>query len=137
MLEILGKLNNRIKKSMVKKDMRTEKDSMGNVNVPDDTYYGAQTQRAIDNFKISNLQFSQSFIQSLAIIKRSAAIVNHELGKLDIKYREAIVKASDEIIDGKFDNQFKVDIFQTGSGTSSNMNMNEVIANALINDLEN
>ena len=129
-LEIPGKLNNIIsKKTMAKKNMRTEKDSMGDVQVPADAYYGAQTQRAIDNFKISNLQFSTSFIQSLAIIKRSAAIVNSKLKKLDSKYSQAIIQSCDEVLNGKFDNQFKVDIFQTGSGTSSNMNMNEVIAN--------
>ena len=114
---------------MAKKNMRIEKDSMGDVQVPADAYYGAQTQRAIDNFKISQLQFSKSFICSLAIIKRSAAIVNYKLKKIDNQHSEAIIKACDEILDGKFDNQFKVDIFQTGSGTSSNMNINEVVAN--------
>ena len=78
---------------MAKKNMRIEKDSMGDVKVPSEAYYGAQTQRAIDNFKISNLQFSLTFIKSLAMIKRSAAIVNHGLGKLDIKYSKAIIKA--------------------------------------------
>ena len=114
---------------MSKKNMRTEKDSMGNVKVPNEAYYGAQTQRAIDNFKISNLQFAPSFIKSLAIIKRSAAVVNHKLGKINSKHSKAIIKAADEVIKGKFNNQIKVDIFQTGSGTSSNMNVNEVIAN--------
>ena len=114
---------------MAKKNMRIEKDSMGDVSVPDNAYYGAQTQRAIDNFKISNLQFSKSFINSLAIIKRSAAIANLKLNKLDSKFSKAITQACDEVLDGNFDDQFKVDIFQTGSGTSSNMNINEVIAN--------
>jgi len=114
---------------MAKKNMRIEKDSMGNVDVPSHAYYGAQTQRAIDNFQISNLQFSKSFIKSLAIIKRSAAVVNNKLGKLDSKYSEAIIKASEEVIDGKFDDQFKVDVFQTGSGTSTNMNINEILSN--------
>ena len=114
---------------MAKKNMRIEKDSMGDVKVPSNAYYGAQTQRAIDNFKISQLQFPKSFICSLAIIKRSAAIVNYKLGKIDNKHSKAIIKACDEVLEGKFDNQFKVDIFQTGSGTSSNMNINEVIAN--------
>ncbi len=114
---------------MVKKNMRIEKDSMGDVNVPDKAYYGAQTQRAIDNFTISNLQFSKSFIDSLAIIKRSAAIANFKLNKLDNESSNSIIQACDEVLCGNFDNQFKVDIFQTGSGTSSNMNINEVIAN--------
>ena len=114
---------------MAKKNIRIEKDSMGDVKVPAEAYYGAQTQRAIDNFTISQLQFSKSFIFSLAIIKRSAAIVNCKLKKLDNKYSKAIIQACDEILEGKFENQFKVDVFQTGSGTSSNMNMNEVIAN--------
>ena len=92
---------------MAKKNMRIEKDSMGDVKVPADAYYGAQTQRAIDNFKISQLQFSKSFICSLAIIKRSAAIVNYKLKKIDNQHSEAIIKACDEILDGKFDNQFK------------------------------
>lgn len=114
---------------MAKKNMRIEKDSMGDVNVPDKAYYGAQTQRAIDNFKISNLQFSKSFINSLAIIKRSAAIANCKLDKLDSTISKAITQACDEILNGNFNDQFKVDIFQTGSGTSSNMNINEVVAN--------
>jgi len=114
---------------MAKKNMRTEKDSMGDIEVPSEAYYGAQTQRAINNFKISNLQFSRSFIKALAIIKRSAAVVNSKLDKLDNNYSKAIIKACDEILEGKLNDQFKVDIFQTGSGTSSNMNMNEVIAN--------
>ena len=114
---------------MAKKNMRIEKDSMGDVNVPDKAYYGAQTQRAIDNFKISNLQFSKSFINSLAIIKRSAAIANCKLDKLDSKISKAITQACDEILNGNFNDQFKVDVFQTGSGTSSNMNINEVVAN--------
>jgi len=114
---------------MAKKNMRIEKDSMGDVKVPNKAYYGAQTQRAIDNFTISQLQFPKSFICSLAIIKRSAAIVNYKLGKIDNKHSKAIIKACDEVLKGEFDSQFKVDIFQTGSGTSSNMNINEVIAN--------
>ena len=81
---------------MAKKNMRIEKDSMGDVSVPDNAYYGAQTQRAIDNFKISNLQFSKSFINSLAIIKRSAAIANLKLNKLDSKFSKAITQERDE-----------------------------------------
>ena len=97
---------------MAKKNMRIEQDSMGKVKVPEKAYYGAQTQRAIDNFKISNLRFSKSFIIALAIIKRSAAIVNNSLDKLNDKNFQSIIKAADEVINGKFDDQFKVDIFQ-------------------------
>ena len=109
--------------------MRKEKDTMGYVEVPDDAYYGAQTKRASDNFPISNIKIPFELIYSIAIIKRSAAIVNHKLGKLDSKLKNAIVKASDDIIQKKLDNNFIIDIFQTGSGTSTNMNVNEVIAN--------
>ena len=107
---------------------RKEKDSLGTVTVPEDAYYGASTQRAINNFPISGLRFSRSFIYSLALIKKCAAIVNGELGLLDEKTSKSIVAAAQEIMEGKFDTQFPVDVFQTGSGTSSNMNMNEVIA---------
>ena len=109
--------------------MRKEKDSMGSMEVPEDAYYGAQTQRAVENFPISGITLSKSMIKALGIIKRSAAIVNHQLDILDEKRKNAIVKAADEVIQGKFDNQFPIDIFQTGSGTSSNMNCNEIIAN--------
>lgn len=107
---------------------RKEKDSLGTVTVPEDAYYGASTQRAIDNFPISGLRFPRSFIYSLALIKKCAAMVNGELGLLDEKTSKSIVAAAQEVMEGKFDNQFPVDVFQTGSGTSSNMNMNEVIA---------
>jgi len=109
--------------------MRIEKDTMGEVKLPDDSYYGAQTQRAVENFQISSTKIPRSMIASIAMIKRSAAIVNHKLNFLDSKIKDAIVRSSDEVIQGKFDNQFVVDIYQTGSGTSSNMNANEVIAN--------
>tara|TARA_B110001454_G_scaffold174836_1_gene166447 strand:+ start:54 stop:1439 length:1386 start_codon:yes stop_codon:yes gene_type:complete len=109
--------------------MRNEKDSMGDMQVPDDAYYGAQTQRAVENFPISGITISKSMIQALGKIKRSAAIVNHELGLLNDDRKNAIVHASDEIIEGKFDSQFPVDIYQTGSGTSSNMNCNEILSN--------
>ena len=109
--------------------MRIEKDTMGEMHVPDDAYYGAQTQRAIENFQISNFSLSISMINALAIIKRSAAIVNCNLGLLDENIKNSIVMASDEIISRKFDAQFPIDIFQTGSGTSSNMNCNEIISN--------
>lgn len=109
--------------------MRKERDSMGEMQVPDDAYYGAQTQRAIENFPVSGIPIPTSMIRALGMIKRSAAVVNHDLGNLDEARRNAIIEASDEVIAGKFDAQFLVDVFQTGSGTSSNMNTNEIIAN--------
>jgi len=109
--------------------MRKEKDSMGEVLVPDNAYYGAQTQRASENFPISNRRIPRTLIKSLATIKKSAAIVNHKLNRLDDSIKDTIVTACNEVIDGKHDDQFIVDIFQTGSGTSSNMNINEVISN--------
>ena len=108
---------------------RVEKDTMGDVKVPKDSYWGAQTQRAVDNFPISGIKFSRPFIRALGIVKMFAAETNMELDKLDEKLGGAIIKASEEVIEGKLDNQFVVDIFQTGSGTSTNMNANEVIAN--------
>jgi len=107
---------------------RKEKDSLGAIDVPESAYFGASTQRAVENFPISGLTFPLSFIYSLALVKKCAAMVNNELGLLDKKISEAIVASAQEVIDGKFDDQFVVDIFQTGSGTSTNMNMNEVIA---------
>ncbi len=109
--------------------MRKEHDSMGDMLVPDDAYYGAQTQRAVENFPISGIPISKSMIQALGKIKRSAAIVNNELGLLDGERKNAIVQAADEIIEGKFYSQFPIDIYQTGSGTSSNMNCNEILSN--------
>ncbi|NQU66773.1 MAG: class II fumarate hydratase [Candidatus Marinimicrobia bacterium] len=109
--------------------MRTEKDSMGKMVVPDDAYYGAQTQRAVENFQISGIRIPNALIRALGMIKRSAAIVNFKLGLLDQARRDAIIQASDEVIEGKFNDHFLIDIFQTGSGTSSNMNTNEIIAN--------
>ena len=109
--------------------MRIEKDTMGEISLPDECYYGAQTQRAFDNFQISSTKIPRSMIAAIAMIKRSAAIVNNNLKFIDTKIKDAIVKACDEVIQGKFDDQFIVDIYQTGSGTSSNMNANEVIAN--------
>jgi len=109
--------------------MRKEQDSMGDMLVPDDAYYGAQTQRAVENFPISGIPISKSMIQALGKIKRSTAIVNNELGLLDGERKNAIVQAADEIIEGKFCSQFPIDIYQTGSGTSSNMNCNEILSN--------
>ena len=109
--------------------MRKEKDSMGEVLVPDNAYYGAQTQRASENFPISSRRIPRTLIKSLGMIKKSAAVVNHKLNKIDASIKDAIIKACDEVIDGQHDDQFIVDIFQTGSGTSSNMNINEVVSN--------
>ena len=107
---------------------REEKDTMGTMRVPESAYYGPQTARAAENFPISGLTLPDDFIRSLALIKKCAAQVNLELGLLDSTIAEAIVVAAQEVMDGKHDAQFVVDIFQTGSGTSTNMNMNEVIA---------
>ena len=113
-------------------DTRTERDSMGEVQVPGNALYGAQTQRAAENFPISNLRFPREFIRALGLIKLSAARANMDLGLLEKKIGDAIVKASQEVIDGKLDEHFVLDIFQTGSGTSTNMNANEVISNRAI-----
>src|SRR3990172_9291786 len=110
-------------------DYRTEKDSLGEVKVPAGALYGAQTQRAIENFPVSGIRFSRVFIRALGLIKTAAAEVNEELGLLDPTLSQAIKKAAIEVADGKWDDQFTLDIFQTGSGTSTNMNANEVIAN--------
>jgi fumarate hydratase, class II len=109
-------------------NFRTEKDSMGEMQVPADAYYGAQTGRAAENFPISDLRFSRGFISAIGTVKWAAAAVNHRLGLLDEKRVKLIHQAADEVIAGKLDDQFIVDIFQTGSGTSTNMNTNEVIA---------
>ncbi|MDX2106831.1 MAG: class II fumarate hydratase [Candidatus Melainabacteria bacterium] len=112
--------------------MRKEKDSMGEMEVPDDAYYGASTKRAVMNFPISDLRFARSFIRALCLIKLYGCAVNEKDGVIDKKKSEAIQKASREAAEGKFDDQFVVDIFQTGSGTSTNMNANEVIASRAI-----
>ncbi|MGC8767897.1 class II fumarate hydratase [Calditerrivibrio sp.] len=108
---------------------RVEKDSMGEVKVPEEVYWGAQTARAIENFVISEEQLPVEFIKAIAIVKMASAISNVELGLLDKTKGDAIIKASLEVIEGNFDDQFPIDIFQTGSATSTNMNVNEVIAN--------
>jgi len=107
---------------------RIEKDSLGTVKVPQKAYWGAQTQRAIENFPISGLAFPEVFIKSLAHIKLACSRVNAESGLLNKKLANAIIKACSEIIDGMHSDQFPLDIFQTGSGTSTNMNINEVLA---------
>jgi fumarate hydratase, class II len=114
---------------MAGQDYRIEKDSMGEVKVPKTAYYGAQTQRAVENFPISGIGFPHRFVRALALIKYAAAAVNEELGLLDSKIADVIRAAASEVMDGKLNKEFVVDIFQTGSGTSTNMNANEVIAN--------
>jgi fumarate hydratase, class II len=109
-------------------DFRIEKDSLGEVRVPKDALYGAQTQRAAENFPISGIRFSRGFIQAVGIVKRAAALANRDLGLLDAAKADAIAAATMRIIEGELDDQFVLDIFQTGSGTSTNMNANEVIA---------
>lgn len=108
---------------------RVERDSMGEMRVPIDAYYGASTQRAVLNFPIGDLRFPRAFIRTLGQIKQAAAKVNATLGTVDAHITDAIVQAAQEVIDGKLDEHFVLSIFQTGSGTSTNMNANEVIAN--------
>lgn len=108
---------------------RIERDSMGEMKVPATAYWGASTQRAVKNFPISGLQFPRGFIRALGIIKVAAARANRDLGLLDSERGNAIIRASLEVVEGKLDDHFVVDVFQTGSGTSTNMNANEVIAN--------
>ncbi|MGI9189643.1 MAG: class II fumarate hydratase [Longimicrobiaceae bacterium] len=107
---------------------RIERDSLGEMQVPADALYGAQTQRAVENFPISDLRFPRRFIEALGVIKRAAAETNRELEQLDDATAEAIIRAADEVAAGTLDPHFVLDIFQTGSGTSTNMNANEVIA---------
>src|SRR5512139_2548969 len=108
---------------------RIERDSLGEIRVPAGALYGAQTQRAVENFPISGLKPWPAFIWSMAMIKRAAAEVNRDLGFLDQEHASAIMQAAQEVIEGKWNDQFVVDPFQAGAGTSHNMNVNEVIAN--------
>jgi len=110
-------------------DTRTERDSMGEMQVPADAYYGASTQRAVENFPVSGDGIPAEVVRALGLIKASAAAVNHTKGVLDDEQFKAIGQAAQEVVDGALDDHFVVDVFQTGSGTSSNMNANEVIAN--------
>src|SRR5687768_6155684 len=105
---------------------RAERDSMGEMQVPADAYYGAQTARAVENFPISDLRFGRRFIAAMGLIKWACAEVNHRLNLFDERRKTLIQQAAQEVVDGKLDSQFVVDIFQTGSGTSTNMNTNEV-----------
>jgi len=102
-------------------DYRIEEDSLGEMEVPADAYWGAQTQRAIQNFPISDIVFSRRLVRALGIVKQSAARANRDLGHVDDETAEAIIEAADEVIAGELDDQFPVDVFQTGSGTSSNI----------------
>jgi fumarate hydratase class II len=110
-------------------DYRIEQDSLGEVRVPADALYGAQTQRAVENFDISGMRFPRVFIRALGLIKGAGAEVNVELGLLEAEKAAAIQQAAEEVAEGHWDDHFPIDIFQTGSGTSTNMNANEVIAN--------
>lgn len=114
---------------------RTEKDYLGQVNVPYNAYWGVQTQRALNNFPISGITPIKEYTYSMVLIKKAAAMANSEINLLNKKKANAIIKACDEILGGKFDNQFLVDIYQAGEGTSNNMNVNEVVANIAIEKL--
>ena len=120
---------------MSKETFRIEKDSMGEMRVPSGALYGAQTQRAVENFPISNLRFPREFVRAMGLIKLAAARANMDLGLLDQKIGAAIADTAQEVIDGKLDQHFVLDIFQTGSGTSTNMNTNEVLSNRAIQRL--
>jgi fumarate hydratase, class II len=113
-------------------DFRVEKDSMGEVKVPARAYYGAQTQRAVENFPISGQPLPPALVRALGLVKIAAASANRDLGKLKAELAEPIIKAAREVAEGKFADQFPIDVYQTGSGTSSNMNANEVISNRAI-----
>ena len=128
----LNSLSGRLIECTGMEEYRTEKDSMGEVAVPATAYYGAQTQRAVVNFEVSELRFPRPFIRALGLIKKAAAETNLELELLEPGPGEAIFQAADEVASGQFDDHFPLDVFQTGSGTSTNMNANEVIANRAI-----
>lgn len=115
---------------------RIEKDSMGELQVPQEAAYGAQTQRAVDNFPVSGITMPKAFIQALGLVKQACANANHDLGSLDESRRRAISSICDDISDGKLMDQFPLDVFQTGSATSTNMNANEVIANLASKEAE-
>src|SRR5437867_936324 len=108
---------------------RIEKDSFGPVEVPDDRLWGAQTQRSLENFKISTEKMPRELIHALVLVKKATALVNVELKLLDEKKGQAIVSAADEVLEGKHDDEFPLAVWQTGSGTQTNMNVNEVLAN--------
>src|SRR5215468_2480628 len=111
---------------------RTETDSMGAIEVPDDRYWGAQTQRSLEHFKIGGERFPREMIRALGLIKKACALVNQDLGLLDAERARAIAEAADEVIAGTLDDHFPLVVWQTGSGTQTNMNANEVIGNRAI-----
>ena len=113
-------------------EYRIESDSMGEVNVPKDRYYGAQTARSLSNFKIGGDRFPRELIRALGVLKKAAAMTNEELGTLPKEKAQLIIKAADEVIEGKLDAHFPLVVWQTGSGTQTNMNANEVISNRAI-----
>src|SRR5438874_13368497 len=113
-------------------EFRVERDSMGEVQVPARAYYGAQTQRAVENFPISGRPLPRALIRALGLVKAASAEANRDLGKLKPELAEPIIRAAREVAEGKWDDQFPIDVYQTGSGTSSNMNANEVISNRAI-----
>ncbi|HZY48855.1 MAG TPA: lyase family protein, partial [Devosia sp.] len=112
--------------------MRTESDSMGTINVPSDKYYGAQTARSLANFDIGGQKMPEEIIRAFGILKKASALANSKLGLMDDTTRDLIVKAADEVIAGKLRDHFPLVVWQTGSGTQSNMNVNEVISNRAI-----
>ncbi len=116
--------------------MRKEHDFIGELEVPEDVYYGVQTMRAIDNFHITGQTIDPDFVQSIAMVKKAAALANMETGRLPGRIGMALIQAADEIIDGKLLDQFPVDPIQGGAGTSINMNMNEVLSNRALQPRE-
>ena len=113
-------------------DTRIEKDTMGEIAVPADRYWGAQTQRSLQNFEIGEIRFTRPIIRAFCILKKAAAEVNRELGLLPEDRAKLIMDAAQEVIDGALDGHFPLVVFQTGSGTQTNMNVNEVISNRAI-----
>ena len=113
-------------------EYRIESDTMGEVKVPVDMYYGAQTARSLMNFKIGGERFPRELIRALGVLKKAAALTNNELGMISDDKTKLIVEAADEVISGKLDEHFPLVVWQTGSGTQTNMNSNEVIANRAI-----
>ncbi len=111
-----------------KKKILKKGDTLSHVTIPTVAYYGANTQRAVENFPISGIAIPLPMIKTIALLKKNAAIVNSELGMLEQRIADAVVMAAQEIVEGNFDDNFPVDVFQTGSATSTNMNVNEVIA---------
>jgi fumarate hydratase class II len=120
---------------MSKKAFRTERDSMGELKVPADALWGAQTQRAVDNFPVSGMRMPRGFIRAVGLVKWAAARANEDMGLLDGDVAAAVRKAADAVAEGRYDDHFPIDVFQTGSGTSTNMNANEVIAHVASEDL--